>query len=59
MLFHCLDNIKCLFPTKSQKGIVLLRSWLVLAEKLCWYPHDEVTVRKPISLLILKQQGFP
>ena len=27
-----------------------LRNWLVSAEKPFWYPHDDITVRKPISL---------
>ena len=30
---------------------------LVSAEKPCWYPHDDVTVRKPISLSFLQQQA--
>ena len=36
---------------------MLLRNWLVSAEKPCWYPHDDVTVRKPISLSFLQQQA--
>ena len=28
---------------------------LVSAEKPCWYPHDDVTVIKPISLVFLQQ----
>ena len=37
-------------------GIALLRNWLVSAEKPCWYPNDDVTARKPISVLFLQQQ---
>ena len=36
---------------------MLLRNWLDSAEKPCWYPHGDVTVRKPISLLFLQQQA--
>ena len=36
---------------------MLLRNWLASAEKPCWYPHDDVTVRKPLSLLFLPQQA--
>ena len=36
---------------------MLLRNWLVSAEKPCWYPHDDVTVRKPNSLSFLQQQA--
>ena len=46
-----------LFAIQSQKWVVLLRNLLASAEKLCWYPHDDVTVRKPISLSFLQQQA--
>ena len=36
---------------------MLLRNWLASAERPCWYPHDDVTVRKPISLSFLQQQA--
>ena len=35
---------------------MLLRNWLVSAEKPCCYSHDDVTVTKPISLSFLQQQ---
>ena len=41
-----------LFVTQSPKGVVLLRNWIVSAEKQCWYPHDDVIERKLTSLSI-------
>ena len=58
MIFHCPDNLENnLKKTQSPKWVVLLRNWLVSAEKPCWYPHDDVTVRKPMSLSFLQQQA--
>ena len=34
---------------------MLLRNWPASAEKPCWYTHDDVTVRKSISLSFLQQ----
>ena len=36
---------------------MLLRNWPASSEKPCWYTHDDVTVRKSISLLFLQQQA--
>ena len=65
MLFHFLDNLNvdegiCY---KIIKGVPSLRNWLVSAEKPCWYPHDDVTTRKPHFTFVFTttsgQEGFP
>ena len=40
----------------NHKEVALLRNWLVSAEKPYWYPHDDVTARKLMSLSFLQQQ---
>ena len=42
-----------LFARQSQKEVVLLQNSLVSDEKPYWYPHNNATVGKPISLLFL------
>ena len=35
---------------------LLLRNQVVSVEKPCWYPHNDVTVKKPILVSFLQQQ---
>ena len=42
--------------SNPENVVVLLRNQLVLAENPYWYPHDDVTIRKPISRSFLQRQ---